>query len=282
MKSPSPPKTMGDLADTHCHIQSILDKSAGNTAKKWHDAGINSPDEVIHEAAEAGVNRLICVGTDVEDSANAAAFTQNRENCWAAIGVHPHEAKKTIQAGDWQDKFSKLLSSKDSKIVAIGEIGLDFYYQHSPKKDQIDLFEQLLQLASDSHLPAIFHVRDAYEDFWPVFDNFPGARGVLHSFSSGTADLEHALKRDLFVGLNGIMTFTRDQSQLEAAKRAPADKILLETDSPYLTPSPYRGKVCQPKHIKTICEFLCDLRGGSFDEFAQKTTQNAKNLFNID
>jgi len=271
---------MSQLVDTHCHIQSILDDSADFTAEKWRKGGEEDPDNVIREATEAGVSKLICVGTDVSDSINAVNFVKDRQNCWASIGVHPHEAKDALENNDWKEKFPDLCK-QSNKVVAIGEIGLDYYHQHSPRIKQLELFEQLLQLARDNNLPVIFHVRDAYDDFWPVYDNFKGIKGVLHSFSSSTDNLEKALKRDLFIGLNGIMTFTRDQGQLDAAKQVPDEKVLLETDAPYLTPSPYRGKVCKPKHIKTICEFLCDLRGGSFDEFASQTTQNAKNLFKL-
>lgn len=251
------------------------------TAKKWRDGKIDDPDEVISQAARTGVTRLVCVGTDVKDSERAVDFVRNRKNCWTAVGIHPHESKKTLGQKDWADRFSRLLGKEASKIAAIGECGLDYYYEHSPKKEQIQLLEQLLDLAAGHDLPVIFHVREAFDDFWPIYDNFKGLAGVLHSFSSDSRNLEMALNRGLYLGLNGIMTFTKDPAQLEAAKAVPADRLLLETDAPYLAPAPFRGKVCRPEHIKTICEFLCGLRSENFDELASQTTQNAKSLFDI-
>jgi TatD DNase family protein len=268
------------LIDTHCHIQSIGSNKDDFTTKKWRDGGIANPDGIIQKAADAGVKKLICVGTDLQDSINAEKFAANRDNCWASVGVHPHEAKETLKESGWVDRLAELATA-GGKVVAVGEIGLDYYYEHSPKKEQIEVFEQLLDLAKTNDLPVIFHVREAFDDFWPLLDNFRGVKGVVHSFSADRTVLDQALRRDLYVGLNGIMTFTRDEKQLEAARAVPADRLLLETDAPYLTPRPVRGKVCSPEHIKLICEFLCELRGEAFDELAARTTQNAKKLFRI-
>jgi TatD DNase family protein len=268
------------LIDTHCHIQLIGSDKDNFTAKKWHDGGITNPDDVIKNAADAGVKRLICVGTDLQDSIEAAEFAANRDNCWASVGVHPHEARETLKENGWVDRLAELATA-GSKVVAVGEIGLDYYYEHSPKKEQIEVFEQLLDLAQKNDLPVIFHVREAFDDFWPLLDNFRGVKGVVHSFSADRKALDQAIRRDLYIGLNGIMTFTRDEEQLKAARAVPVDRLLLETDAPYLTPRPLRGKVCSPEHIKLICEFLCELRGEAFDELAARTTQNAKKLFRI-
>jgi TatD DNase family protein len=277
---------MNRLVDTHCHIQSILSGSGDFTSKKWRDGNVTDPDVVIKEAAQAGVGKLICVGTDVEDSKNAVDLVINRENCYAAVGVHPHESKR-YGAEDAALRLESLVRRGQSsgKVVAIGEIGLDYHYEHSPRKQQVALLEQLLGLAQKSGLPAIFHIREAFEDFWPIFDNFESAgqriNGVLHSFSSDVNNLEKALDRGLYIGLNGIMTFTKDENQLKVAKAAPINRLLLETDAPYLTPKPLRGKVCKPQYIKLICEFLCELRGESFEQLAKNTTNNANELFKI-
>ncbi len=266
------------LVDTHCHIQSIGNKRDDFTAKKWHEGGVDDPDQVIKEAASAGVEQLICVGTDAADSEDAVSFVRARDNCYAAVGIHPHEA-----AGANALRLEPLIQKMQNsgKVVAIGEIGLDYHYEHSPREAQIKLFEQLLDLAAEHKLPVIFHVREAFDDFWPLLDNFKNIKGVVHSFSSDTTNLTKALDRGLYVGLNGIMTFTKDPAQLEAAKAAPSDRLLLETDAPYLAPKPFRGKVCKPEHVKNICEFLSVLRGENFDELARQTTANAGELFGL-
>jgi TatD DNase family protein len=130
-------------------------------------------------------------------------------------------------------------------------------------------------------LPFIFHIRDAWETFWPIFDSYKGLRGVVHSFSAHEEQLEQILGRGLYVGLNGIMTFTKDAQQLAAAKKVPLDKLLLETDAPFLTPKPYRGQRCEPKHVRNVAEFLAELRGETLEELAAATTKNAVGLFNL-
>ena len=268
-----------DLIDTHCHIQSIGAPGDDFTVRKWREGGVKDPDVVIKDAHGAGVTRLICVGTSLNDSQRAVDSVQERDNCYASVGIHPHEAKNYANPPDLMRQCRDWLG--DKKVVAVGEVGLDCYYEHSPKKEQVKLLEYFLQLASEADLPVIFHVRDAYADFWPVYDNFKNLRGVMHSFSATTKELEQALERGLYVGLNGIMTFTRDQNQLAAAKAVPLDNMLLETDAPYLTPKPFRGKVCKPEHVKNVAEFLAELRNEALDEVADHTTNNARKLFGI-
>lgn len=271
-----------EFTDTHCHIHEAGGKLSGDeyaSAQKWAKAGVTNPGELAKEAAAVGVNRLICVGTTLADSELAVDFVQKQPNCWASIGIHPHEAKDySGQTGKMQ-KFRDLLAKP--KVVAIGECGLDYFYDHSPKTDQIEILEFQLNLAQEHNLPLIFHIRDAFADFWPIFDQFEGLRGVVHSFSSDRHDLDQVLTRGLYVGLNGIMTFTKNSEQLLAAKAIPLQKLLLETDAPYLTPAPHRGTICQPKHVSVTAEFLAGLRDENLAILAQTTTQNACNLFGV-
>ncbi len=167
------------------------------------------------------------------------------------------------------------------KVLAIGECGLDYYYNHSSKEDQIKLLRFQLELAQKHCLPVIFHVREAFDDFWPIYDEYQGVRGVIHSFSANSEVLEQVLARGLYVGLNGIITFTKKPEQLETVKTIPLNRILLETDAPFLTPAPYRGTICQPKHVKTTAEFLAQLRSETVDVVAAMTTRNAWQLFNF-
>jgi len=253
-----------ELVDTHCHLQ--FDKLAENI------------DAVMSAAADAGVTRMICVGTSVEDSRAAVDYAAKYENVWAAVGAHPHDGKHFDYKND-PPKLAKLAASP--RVVAFGEIGLDFYKDYSPRDEQEKLFRAQLEVGLAAGLPVIFHVRDAWKDFWRIMDDYKDVKGVVHSFSSGTKQMDTALERGFYVGLNGIMTFTRDLAQLDAAKRLPLERLLLETDAPFLTPEPYRGQICEPKHIAATAEFLAKLRDEPLEKLAQATTRNARELFGL-
>lgn len=301
------------LIDTHCHI---------------HDADYPLPvDDVLVRAHEAGVGKMICVGTDERSSADALKLAAAHDNLFAAIGVHPHETKegwgeiaslasqhdKTMSlpvsnlaalplsegsafpVGARQErKLDQLAPSgpevsgmggrgdeKASKLVAIGEIGLDYFYTHSSREMQIQALEEQLQVALDHHFPVIFHVREAFDDFWPIFDNFIGIRGELHSFTDNQANLEQGLKRGLYVGVNGISTFTKDEAQKELFAHIPLEKLLLETDAPFLTPTPKRGTVNEPAFVSYVARHHATIRGISPEEIAKATSTNASTLFAI-
>jgi TatD DNase family protein len=270
-----------NLVDTHCHIHEATFELEGDNATraKWLQANAPDPDLMISEAVEAGVTRLICVGTTVPDSRVAVDFVRNRDGVWASIGIHPHEAGRYVHDHHALQQFHDL--ARKPKVVAIGETGLDYHYSHSTPEQQKQLLRFQLDMAVEHDLPLIFHVRGAFEDFWPIFDAYQGLRGVVHSFAATEKELEQILERGLYVGLNGIMTFTKDQKQLAAAKKAPIERILTETDAPFLTPVPFRGRICEPRHVRVTADFLSKLRGESLDQFAAVTTQNALDLFKI-
>lgn len=242
------------LVDTHCHI---------------HESYELPVDEVLARANEAGVTKMICVGTSEESSRLAVEF--NYPGCYAAAGVHPHDTKDGYMA------ITAL--AKHEKVVAIGEIGLDYFYTHSNKETQIAALKAQLQVAVDNHLPVIFHVREAFDDFWPIFDSFEGLRGVLHSFTDSAENLQKALDRGLYIGVNGISTFTKDEAQQAMFDAIPLESLIFETDAPFLTPKPYRGKINEPAYVRTIAEYTAARRGISLEEIAQVTTQNATVLF---
>jgi TatD DNase family protein len=252
------------LVDTHCHI---------------HFPNFELPEqEVIAAANQAGVTRLMAVGCTLEDSKLAIKLAARYDHIWASIGLHPHEGKEYVNDDVALQEFHALAGKP--KVVAIGETGLDFYYNHSSKEDQIKLLRFQLTVAQEHNLPVIFHVRDAFEEFWPVYDEFK-PKGVIHCFSAGAKELDQILSRGLYVGLNGIMTFTKNAEQLEAAKAIPLQKLVLETDAPFLTPTPYRGTICEPKHVAVTAKFLSNLRSESLEELARVTTANAVGLFNL-
>jgi len=263
------------FVDTHCHIH---DSEFANKSDI-------SADEIIVRARDAGVEQLVCVGTSLKSSIEALEFTSSRDNCYFSIALHPHEAENYSEAElmTQMDKLEKIASSKPDKLVAIGECGLDYFY-HSDSdvlRTQEKLFRRHLEIAQKANLPLIFHIRDAFDDFFRILDDYEGIRGVVHSFSADKTPLEGILSRGLYVGLNGIITFTSDLKQLEAAKLVPADKLVLETDAPFLTPKPFRGTMCEPKHVSVTAEFLSNLRGESLEFIAQTTSNNAKTLFNL-
>jgi TatD DNase family protein len=269
--------------DTHCHIHEAQYELVGDDGvrSKWLQAGKPDPDDMLTQAKEDGVVGAICVGTTAADSQLAVGFAQPRSNIWASVGIHPHEASLHINDEQTLLDFENL-AANGQKIVAIGECGLDYYYTHSPKAEQERLLRFQLGLAQKHKLPLILHVRDAFEDFWPIFDEYKGLSGVVHSFTATTKELRQALDRGLYIGLNGIMTFTNDPKQLEAAAAVPLDKLLLETDAPFLTPAPERGKICQPKHVVVTARFLSKLRGDSLGSLANASTVNAAKLFGLE
>ena len=246
------------LVDTHCHI---------------HEADFPLPiKEVLIRAKEADIEKLICVGTGGPSSKAAIAFAEAHENVWASIGVHPHDTK------DGYSEIANLAGSSD-KIVAVGEIGLDYFYTHSPKELQMQALEDQIKIALAHDLPIIFHVRAAFDDFWSIFDAYPGIRGELHSFTDSKENLDRALSKGLYIGVNGISTFTKDEAQKAMFDSIPLNRLLLETDAPFLTPAPFRGKVNEPAFVRNIAEYHANRRGISIEEIASATTANAEKLF---
>lgn len=246
--------------DTHCHI---------------HEASYAGSDEAYNRAIHAGVSKMICVGTDNHSSESAVVFAQSHDSAYASVGIHPHDSK------DGYESVKRLLSERSEKIVAVGEIGLDYFYTHSPRDVQIKAFEAQLQLAIDNDLPVIFHVREAFDDFWPVFNNFPKLRGVLHSFTDTTANMERALSHGLYIGVNGISTFTKNEMQRGMFDAIPLENMVLETDAPFLTPAPYRGNVNEPAFVRHVAEYHANRRAVELEHLARATSANASKLFSL-
>lgn len=261
---------MTSLIDTHCHI---------------HDSEYEFIiDDVLDQAKIQKIETLICVGTDLRSSKEALSFSQTHPQCYASLGLHPHLATQSLT--DLKLQFERLKELaykffKSKKLVAIGECGLDYFYHKDLRiRDrQKQLFRWQLDLAKELNLVLIFHIRNAFDDFWPIYEDYK-LPAVIHSFSDSADQVKRGLNyENLYFGLNGIITFSKDQAQLQAAKLIPDHKLVLETDTPYLTPAPFRGKVNKPEYLRIICNFLADLRQVEADLLATQTTNNAKRLF---
>jgi TatD DNase family protein len=274
---------MPELVDTHCHIQSAgVPVGERTTLELWAKEPELTGDAIIADAVAAGVTRMLCVGCDLADSKLAIDFVQARPQTWATIGIHPHEAQHYVNDQAKQQEFAALATL--SKVVAIGECGLDYFYEHSSKDDQIAILKFQIELAQQYDLPIIFHVREAFDDFWPIFEAYHTKKpifGVLHSYTDSSLNLQKALHYNLFIGVNGIVTFVKQPAQLTVYQAIPLQKLLLETDAPFLTPTPYRGTINQSKRVGTIAEYLATLRGESREELAIATTNNAISLFQL-
>lgn len=253
------------FTDTHCHIHEA-DYALGGEA-------------AVNQAHAAGVKYLMCVGTDETTSEAAVAFAAKHETIWASVGLHPHDAIHGVTA---VGALRELLEGENRhKIVAIGECGLDYFYDHSPRATQEEMLHAQLQLAQEYDLPVIFHVREAFGDFWRIFGQYQGLRGVLHSFTDSEETLEKALGQGLYVGVNGISTFTKVEVQQKMFANIPLERMLLETDAPFLTPKPKRGSINEPAYVRYVAEHVATVRGISVEAIADATTRNAKVLFGL-
>lgn len=251
---------MMKLVDTHCHI---------------HDTEFypENREDAYRQSRVAGVV-MLCVGTDVRSSREAVEFCATHEGAYPIVGIHPHEARDNDP-----EEIRHLIDAHRSEIIGIGEIGLDYFYDHSPHEDQQRVLRAQLALACEYELPVSFHVREAFSDFWPIVDEFPEIRGVLHSFTDTQANLDEALRRGFKIGVNGISTFTKDELQQRLYRELPLEHIVLETDAPFLTPVPFRGKMNIPAYVGSVAEHQANLKHVSLDEVCRITTKNARSVF---
>lgn len=252
------------MIDTHCHLHD----------KRFDD----DRAAAIAHAREAGVDRMISVGCDIEDSRRALA-TAREYGLFASAGVHPHEAEGVTPG--YVQTLREFAS--DERVVAIGETGLDYYYNYSPRDDQIRVLREQIELARERKLPLIFHQRDAFDDFLDVLrDDFAGLRGVVHCFTGDAEQAETLVREfDLKLGIGGVLTFKTAQSLRDAVVRVGLDAVVLETDAPYLAPVPMRGKRNEPAFVPYVARTLSELFGIDIAEVGEITGRNAAALFSI-
>jgi TatD DNase family protein len=251
------------LVDTHVHLNS-------------HKFSENL-DEVIHRALQNDVETMIVVGYDKETNQKAIEIAEQYSFIFATVGFHPTEAKNVTD-----EDFCLLLTQlKHDKVVGIGECGLDFYWDKKYIDKQIEVFQRQIELSLSMRKTLIIHMRDASEATYNVLSEYKNLKGIMHCYSGSPEMAEMFLKLGLHISLGGPVTFKNGVKPKEVAVMVPIDRLLVETDSPYLSPHPYRGKTNEPARVKLVAEEIARLRGMSYNELAIKTTNNAYKLFNI-
>ena len=253
------------LIDTHAHLD----------YPHLHD----QIDDVLARAHDAGVKQIISIGVKLSTSDKPKQIAERYDNVWCSIGIHPHEAENEPQACDVE---AIKAAADHPKVVAIGEAGLDYFYDNAPRQMQADSLRAQITVARALDLPIIIHSRDADDDMADILEDEykKGAyKGVLHCFSSGAKLAERALAIGFYVSFSGIVTFKSAAEIQQVAKDVPDERILVETDAPFLAPVPKRGEKNEPSYTRHTAAFLAELRGVSLEVLADMTTQNAKRLF---
>ena len=249
--------------DTHAHY----DSGAFNADR----------EEILAALPEAGVALVVNPGCEVRSSETAIALAERFPHVWAAVGIHP-EDMADMSDGDL-DKIEQL--SKHPRCVAVGEIGLDYYWDASRKEEQKALFIEQLRLALRRDLPVIVHDREAHGDCLDIVRQFPGLRGVFHCYSGSVEMAQELLKRGWYLGFDGPITYKNARKALEVLEICPLDRVLIETDSPYLSPVPMRGKRNDSRNLVYVTEKIAEIKGITPEEAAAITMENGKKLFNI-
>ena len=250
------------IIDSHCHL--------------FYEEIANDIENVIQRANEAGVSRFICVGTNVEDSKKCLTITENNDDIFAASGVHPHDSKDVVDG--YSDEIYELMEYES--MIAIGEIGLDYFKNHSDPETQKKVFNELMEVAQDLDKPVILHSRDADADIIEIISNYPNVQGVAHCFSSTLETAQAFLEHGYYISFSGNITFNNSHLP-EVAKSIPLDRIMVETDSPYLSPEPERGKPNEPSRIIHTVSKLAEACGLSYEEMAKHTYDNTTELFRL-
>ena len=254
---------MTSFIDTHCHLD-ILE---------------STPEESIIEAKQAGVQRMVTIAVDEPSLDFVSSTVQKFPSVYGSVGFHPHDASKLTTS---LLKKIRQLAEEQNKLIAIGEIGLDYHYMNSPAEIQQQAFRKQLQLSVELNLPVILHSREAETDTMKILQEFPvPSLGVAHSFTSSIEMAKILVDMGWSLGINGIVTFKNAEDLQEVVRWLPLEHLLLETDSPFLAPIPFRGKPNKPAHIPTIANFIAKLKKITLEELAQQTTANAERLFNF-
>lgn len=252
------------LVDTHTHINYIEEKS---------------PEEIVQNACKNGVKKLVVPAACAKDFDEVIKLCNNFENVYGYLGIHPEELN------DWSDEIYEKIKNivkENKKIVGIGEIGLDYYWDKSNIEKQKEIFIKQIKLANDLNLPINVHSREAFQDSLQILkENNKCSNVIMHCFSGSVEFAKECIKEGMYIALGGVVTFKNAIKAKEVAKIVPIDRLLLETDSPYMAPTPFRGKINQPAYLKFVAEEIAKLKQISFDEVVENTTNNAKRILRI-
>ncbi|MEZ7973741.1 MAG: TatD family hydrolase [SAR324 cluster bacterium] len=254
---------MTSFIDTHCHLDKLD----------------STPEEAVNEAKDAGVKRMLTISVDEPSLDFVSNAVQQFPEVYGSVGFHPHDA--SAMSDSLENKIRQLAQDED-KVIAIGEIGLDYHYLYCPVEVQQRVFRQQLMLAEELNLPVVMHSREAEADTLNILKEIPvKSLGVAHSFTSSFEMARTLVEMGWYLGINGIVTFKNTEDLREVVRWLPLEKMLLETDSPFLTPVPFRGKPNKPAHIPVIATFISELRDISLQELAEQTNENAQRLFKL-
>jgi TatD DNase family protein len=260
--------TLSHVIDTHCHLD-------------FEDYAAELP-EVLARARTAGVQAFICIGSgsDTSSARGAVALAESQADIWAAVGIHPHDAARMTEA-DWQEL--EALGAKP-RVVALGETGLDYHYNLSPVDDQQRAYRRFIALGHQLRRPIVSHIRDAHADAQRILEEERAQEtgGVIHCFTGGVEEARAYLDLGQMLSFSGILTFKNAEAIRQAAIFAPLDRIMVETDAPYLAPIPYRGKRNEPAYVVETLRLLAHLKGVDVETAAQATTMNALRLFGLE
>ncbi|MCK5145801.1 TatD family hydrolase [bacterium] len=250
--------------DTHAH----LDMAAFN----------DDLDSVLKRAEDEGVKRIITIGIDIESSRKALELAEKHLNVFASVGIHPHEAGKASE----EDLETLIGLLAHPKCVALGEAGLDYHYDYSPRDVQHSIFKTQLRLANALKKPLIIHVREAMEDALNIIDSVSTQQwnGVFHCYGGEAYEVPEVIKRGFHIGFTGVVTF-KNFKNADTVRQVPINRLLVETDAPYMAPTPFRGKRSEPMHVATTGTALAELLEMDVDILAAQTSRNAKSLFRL-
>ncbi len=252
------------MIDSHCHID-------------FNDYDKNRPD-IIKEALSSGVHTIINIGADLQTSRNSVELAQRYDCVYASVGVHPHDAK--TYDNNVEKELLKLMGHH--KVKAVGEIGLDFYRDLSPRNVQEKVFRRQLEIAIDQKLPIVIHTRDSFEETIKIVREYKSklSGGVFHCFPGTAEDAHRVIDMGFYISVGGVITYPKAK-MAQTAKEVPIEKILLETDSPYLTPVPYRGKTNQPAYVRYVRNKLAELKEMSVTEVEKITDRNSQKMYGL-
>lgn len=251
------------ITDSHAHV--------------WWDSFDGDREDVFQRAREAGVDRMVMVGTDVLSSHRCFELSEGRPGVFPTAGIHPHDAKDADATA--RATIEELCGRAD--CVAVGETGLDYFKEYSPRKAQRESFAWHLELARGRDLPVIVHCRDAHGETSAMLADYPGVRGVMHCYTYGEEELAPYLELGFYISFSGVVTFPKNEANRAAARAVPRDRLLVETDCPFLAPQGHRGKRNEPALVRRVLECVAEEREEDFEALARATSENATRLFGL-